>query len=267
MTTPRPASRRAVLSGLVAGGAVSLGAAACGTTPSPQTRGNAAGRRILVIGAGAAGLSAAQVLLQAGLNVQVLEARDRIGGRIYTSRLWSDLPVDLGASWIHGVTGNPVSDLAAQAGATTIATSYESGDLHVAASLHSQGLRASETSRWERLVGQALDAVREQDHDASIQAALSAQPWHQGLTALEQADLAFYLAATYETEWGASVDELSSWSVDDGGEFGGGDVLLPNGFDAVVRSLAQGVSRLFDGAIRACPSRQRRARSRAMPSS
>ena len=38
------------------------------------------------------------------LNVEVIEARDRIGGRIHTGRLGEDkLPVDLGASWIHGV--------------------------------------------------------------------------------------------------------------------------------------------------------------------
>jgi monoamine oxidase len=56
-----------------------------------------------VIGAGAAGLSAAAQLAQAGCSVLVLEARDRIGGRILT-RSDADLtfPLELGAEFIHG---------------------------------------------------------------------------------------------------------------------------------------------------------------------
>src|SRR5215216_1186799 len=58
---------------------------------------------IIIIGAGAAGLMAAWELVQAGRSVALLEARDRIGGRIYTvddERF--ELPVELGAEFIHG---------------------------------------------------------------------------------------------------------------------------------------------------------------------
>lgn len=57
----------------------------------------------LVIGAGAAGLSAARDLSQAGKRVVVVEARQRIGGRIFTlhDRDWP-LPVELGAEFVHG---------------------------------------------------------------------------------------------------------------------------------------------------------------------
>jgi polyamine oxidase len=51
---------------------------------------------VLIIGAGVAGLSAAQVLQQTGKNIVVLEARDRIGGRMYTRRDIADVPVELG---------------------------------------------------------------------------------------------------------------------------------------------------------------------------
>ncbi len=58
---------------------------------------------VIVVGAGAAGLAAAEVLGRAGLSVWLLEARNRIGGRIFT---WRDpifpVPVELGAEFVHG---------------------------------------------------------------------------------------------------------------------------------------------------------------------
>ncbi len=56
----------------------------------------------LVIGAGTAGIAAAAVLRAAGERVIVLEARDRIGGRVHTDRTFSDIPVEFGAEFIHG---------------------------------------------------------------------------------------------------------------------------------------------------------------------
>src|SRR4051795_8588713 len=58
---------------------------------------------VLVLGAGVAGLAAAQELSQAGMRVIVIEARDRIGGRIFTERVpGHPLPIELGAEFIHG---------------------------------------------------------------------------------------------------------------------------------------------------------------------
>lgn len=58
---------------------------------------------VLVLGAGVAGLAAAEVLCDAGLHVLLLEARERIGGRIYTVRPpETELPVELGAEFVHG---------------------------------------------------------------------------------------------------------------------------------------------------------------------
>ena len=62
----------------------------------------------IVIGAGVAGLTAARLLTAAGRPVLVLEARDRVGGRVVTDRT-DGLVTDLGASWIHGVIGSPVA--------------------------------------------------------------------------------------------------------------------------------------------------------------
>ncbi len=58
---------------------------------------------VLIIGAGAAGLSAARELTAAGAQVIVIEARDRVGGRIHTLREdFSAIPIELGAEFVHG---------------------------------------------------------------------------------------------------------------------------------------------------------------------
>jgi renalase len=58
----------------------------------------------LIVGAGMAGLAAARELTDAGENLIILEARDRIGGRVYTNRAFAPIPVEFGAELIHGDT-------------------------------------------------------------------------------------------------------------------------------------------------------------------
>jgi monoamine oxidase len=57
---------------------------------------------VLIVGAGAAGLAAAHALHEAGVDILVLEARDRLGGRIWTVRETGTLPIELGAEFVHG---------------------------------------------------------------------------------------------------------------------------------------------------------------------
>ena len=71
--------------------------------------------RVVVVGAGIAGLTAASRLRKAGVPCVVLEARDRVGGRLHTVDL-AGVPVDLGGSWIHHPIGNPLSSLCAEYG-------------------------------------------------------------------------------------------------------------------------------------------------------
>lgn len=64
---------------------------------------------VVIVGAGLAGLAAARMLQDRGRNVVVLEARDRIGGRIWTNTTALDFPVDLGASLLKSADINPLA--------------------------------------------------------------------------------------------------------------------------------------------------------------
>jgi monoamine oxidase len=76
---------------------------------------------VLIVGAGAAGLAAGRMLAAAGRRTAILEARDRVGGRILTEHLDSPagtIPVELGAEFIHGLPRSSW-DLAHEAGLAT----------------------------------------------------------------------------------------------------------------------------------------------------
>ncbi len=79
---------------------------------------------VLIAGAGVAGLAAAVVLLQAGRRVEMIEARDRIGGRVVSDRSLG-FAADLGASWIHGRRGNPVTELAQSVDLSLLRSNWE----------------------------------------------------------------------------------------------------------------------------------------------
>lgn len=73
---------------------------------------------VVVVGGGLAGLAAAERLVREGVAVTLLEARDRLGGRVYTTSSGGEPAVDLGAEWVGGE--GELHDLLAGAGAHLI---------------------------------------------------------------------------------------------------------------------------------------------------
>ncbi|HNL07866.1 MAG TPA: FAD-dependent oxidoreductase, partial [Chitinophagales bacterium] len=77
--------------------------ASCEDTPVGESK------SVIVVGAGISGLAAAKKLQDNGFTVTVLEAQEKVGGRLRTNRSLG-IAFDEGASWIHGTDGNPITD-------------------------------------------------------------------------------------------------------------------------------------------------------------
>lgn len=241
--------RREVLVGAMSLGAVAaLGGCAEASGPSP-----ASGDRdvdVIVIGAGIAGLAAARTVLEAGRSCLVLEARDRIGGRIWTSNTWPDVPVDLGASWIHGTEGNPIYDEATRFAIPT--TVFDVGSSEGAGSAEYYSADGTGVDA-DDIEAQVAEAVGQLERSAaagadrmSMRAAIEALP-------PEFSDDPAVTAALsdYAGDYGATPDTLALSALDEEGDFRGAQRVFPAGYGQLTRRLAEGLQMALNTAITA----------------
>jgi monoamine oxidase len=198
---------------------------------------------VIVIGAGASGLAAARTLHDKGKKVIVLEARNRLGGRVWSDRSWPDVALDMGASWIHGVEGNPLAALAETYKLKTVSTDEDSAVLY-----NTDGTKLSDRKfdEIESMFDKVLSRLEElraeyeeaDEDDISLQAALDKLLMDMDLSDEELKQLNYEVNVTIEHEYAADVAKLSMyyWDADEG--FAGDDVLFPNGYDQIMQNLA-----------------------------
>jgi len=193
------------------------------------------GKIVIVIGAGISGLAAAKKLKDKGFNVIVLEAQEKIGGRIRTDRSLG-MAFDEGASWIHGPKGNPITNLASQAGANTYLT--DDNSLVVfdnTGTAYSDTFLDAQYTQFEN----ALNAVRTAGTQTqSFQAVFNSLYPTQANNRLWK----YMLSAYLEFDTGGDISKLSSKYFDDDEAFSGKDVIVTNGFDKVANYLGQGLN-------------------------
>ncbi|MCX6385965.1 MAG: FAD-dependent oxidoreductase [Solirubrobacterales bacterium] len=214
----------------------SLGAG-CGVGSTPSKR-----RKVIVVGAGLAGLGAAAVLRTAGFTPIVLEARPRIGGRVHTVDHFGT-KVDLGAAWIHDSRGNPLTAVARGQGLKTVATDYDRVALRkadgsaVSAAIGEEAMAARDQI-ISALSDQAQDTPRER-----VAGPLQSQINRQGLTGSAAETLQWLLGVELPLDVGADPNLLSLEGFNEGDEWNGGpDLLMVGGASQLVAAIAKGTT-------------------------
>jgi monoamine oxidase len=203
---------------------------------------------VLVIGAGIAGLAAARSLQDQGISVRVVEGRDRIGGRIVTDYSWEDVPLELGSSWIHGISGNPIAQLVRKFQLTTLATDYYSPPFVYTSSGQplAERDRLVACQRLNQLLHELYDAREALDEDAPLGEALEQRISQKRFSPDQQCYLRHVIHTTIEQDYAADASALSLWYWDDCDEFSGQHVLLPNGYSQLIENLAAGLEIYID---------------------
>jgi len=195
---------------------------------------NPTGKTVVVIGGGISGLAAAKKLKQKGFTIIVLEAQEKVGGRMRTDRSLG-VAFDEGASWIHGPNGNPITNLASQSGANTFQTSDDNIKVY-----DTNGTSYTDTvlTTSENQFESTLNAVRSTGTQTqSFQTVFNSLYPTQANDRLWK----YMLSAFLEFNTGGDISKLSSKFFDDDEEYSGADVIITNGYDKVTDFLATGL--------------------------
>jgi len=186
---------------------------------------------VIVIGAGIAGLAAARRLVELGYETIVLEADSAPGGRVKTD--WSlGAPFEVGAGWIHGPEGNPISELADAAEAKPFVTDDESYRVF-AANGDAVSTDDIETG-YERLEDLYAAIDDEFDADQALSKAIARMGGK-----LQSDQVVNWMTSAYtEFSTGGPIDKLSAYYFDEDGVYPGDDVVLLNGYDTIINRMA-----------------------------
>lgn len=169
----------------------------------------------------------------------VLEARDRIGGRVHTDRSTFSVPVEIGAQYVQGTKNedgglNPVWEMAQQKRWPSVAFPTEA----------SQAVRDGEDVAGEPLeegMEEFEEYLGEFESDDSVEAAVRSFIAKHELSDRESADLRAMVAAQIGLEYAGDIHEISISGADEAGGYAGGNHILRGGYDQVPALLAAGL--------------------------
>jgi monoamine oxidase len=193
------------------------------------------GKTVIVIGAGISGLAAANKLKQQGFTVIVVESQEKVGGRLRTDRSLG-VAFDEGASWIHGPNGNPITDLASQAGANTYFTDDDNVEVYnTSGNMYTDNDLTNAENDFEDALEDVINSGSDnQDFETVFNSLFPTQAsdklWK------------FMLSAYLEFSIGGDISKMSSKYFDDDEVFNGDDRIITNGYDLIAEHLAEGLT-------------------------
>ncbi|KAG8442358.1 hypothetical protein GDO86_011233 [Hymenochirus boettgeri] len=217
-------------------------------------------KSVIVIGAGPAGLAAARQLHNFGIKVMVLEARDRIGGRVWDDTPFKGVTVGRGAQIVNGCINNPVSIMCEQIGITM-------RKLKEKCDLIQEGGRLTDPAIDNRMdfhFNAILDVVAEWRKDKTqlqdaplgdkIQEICKAFVEESGIqfSEMEEKVLQFHLS-NLEYACGSNLHEVSARSWDHNeffAQFAGDHTMLTSGYSVIIDRLAAGLDIRLKSPIR-----------------
>ena len=196
---------------------------------------------IAIVGAGVAGIAAALAAEAQGLPFRLIEARQRSGGRTWTTTTPLGRPFDLGASWIHAVdAGNPFAEIALSLDAGPMVDQRRRLVLDRAG----RPLPQAEAAAFALARARGIERIEQAPPGASLTDCLpvgadpGADPWASTIR-------------SFAGPWMCGTDCAATDAADWAAARAGTDWLLPRGYGTLVQGLAAGVPMTTDCALEA----------------
>ncbi|XP_069814050.1 lysine-specific histone demethylase 2 isoform X2 [Dendropsophus ebraccatus] len=217
-------------------------------------------KSVIIVGAGPAGLAAARQLHNFGLQVKILEARDRIGGRVWDDKSFKEVTVGKGAQIVNGCINNPIAIMCEQIG-------IKMRKLRDKCDLIQEGGKITEEAidkRMEFHFNAILDVVAEWRKDKSqhqdvplgdkIQEIYKTFIQESGIqfTDEEEKVLQFHLS-NLEYACGSNLHNVSARSWDHNeffAQFAGDHTMLTAGYSAITEKMAEGLDIHFKSPVK-----------------
>ena len=211
---------------------------------------------IIVIGAGMAGIASANQLNENGYDVIVLEARDRIGGRMLTDRAYAGYNLDVGASWIHGTKDNPIAELAEKYGIKMVPFDDEESVIFY----DENGMPIDEKTKnhmrelyrqFEVFYDDYRDEIlKHGKKDVSLEKAINEFIKDKKLSEQEHNNLNFMVVWNIEGDYATDASKLSLLSFEEMGyKMDGREVVFPEGYTKIFDKLAKELTVRFQHTV------------------
>jgi polyamine oxidase len=205
--------------------------------------------KIIIIGAGLAGLAAYHQLRQYGFEVMILEARNRAGGRIHTDHSLG-VPINCGAAWIHGIDNNPIAQLAKSTHTAMKAFDYQKYIKydHNGHAI-SQEIEHQFDEKLDYFLHQAKALAFQSDNDMMLSEALARVMPLNDLTDIER-ELFQYRLRYFEGYLGENYDSISAryWNLEE--TWPGDNCYLTGTYQPIINHLSQNCNIQFDSIVK-----------------